>query len=106
MEALVAIAAQIAGTSSSPEMWIAVFTVVALSNSPKRFLIALAAAAVALVGIRASLIPGYRLLGAGVIAMIALTLWSSMGWGLRVAFAKLAPQSTSDTTGQAQRPRP
>jgi hypothetical protein len=91
MDLLVAIAGAILGISSSPEMWIAVAVVVAFSSSAAAFLIALALAAVALVGLKYALIPGFPPILA-VITVVALALWSSIGWGLRTMIMRAFPQ--------------
>jgi hypothetical protein len=89
---LAGIADGIVRESSIFEMWFAVVSVVAFSSSAQRFFIALAVAAVALVALRSSQI-GYYSGTVAVIAVIALTLWSAIGWGLRVAFVRYVPQS-------------
>jgi hypothetical protein len=91
MEFLVAIAGAILGLSSSPEMWVAVVVVVAFSHSARDFLIAFAIAAVALVGVKYALIPGFPVIFA-VLTVVALAIWSSIGWGLRTMVMRAFPQ--------------
>jgi len=91
MDLLIAIVGAILGISSSPEMWVAVILVVAFSSSANAFLIALALAAVALVGLKYALIPGFPLIFA-VLTVVALALWSSIGWGLRTMIMRAFPQ--------------
>jgi hypothetical protein len=91
MDLVVDIAGAILGISSSPEMWIAVLVVVAFSSSATAFLTALALAAVALVGLKYALIPGFQPIFA-VLTVVALALWSSIGWWLRTLIVRAFPQ--------------
>jgi hypothetical protein len=91
MDLLVDIAGAILGISSSPEMWIAVLVVVAFSSSATAFLTALALGAVALVGLKYAMIPGFPMILA-VITVVALALWSAIGWWLRTMIMRAFPQ--------------
>jgi hypothetical protein len=91
VDLLVAILGAIIGISSSPEMWIAVAVVVLFSSSTKAFLAALALAAVALVGLKYAMLPGFPPILA-VLTVVALALWSSIGWWLRTMVTRAFPQ--------------
>lgn len=87
MEALVALAGQVVGTSLSPEMWIAVVAVVAFGRNTSRFFIALAMAALGLVAFRALLIPDYPV-QAALAAILALSIWSLLGALIRARLTR------------------
>jgi hypothetical protein len=97
MEGLAAITGQIIGTSLSPEMWVAVAVVVYYARSAKSYFLALLIAATALLALRFAMISGYPM-RAAVFAVLALTLWSSIAWGIRAAIVKVkrAPRSSWD----------
>ena len=78
MELLVTIAALIAGSSLSPELWVAVVAVVMLGTSPIRFLVAFVLAAIALVSLRVLLVPGFPPWAVAV-SVASLLLWSLLG---------------------------
>ncbi|MGE0578015.1 hypothetical protein [Reyranella sp.] len=70
-------------------MWIAVVLVVWLGRDPRSFALALASTAIGLIGLRAVLIPGYQVVHA-IGAVVALGLWSVVGWGLRLGLPRAA----------------
>jgi hypothetical protein len=76
------IAGSIVGTSLAPEMWLAVGCVVYWARSTQSFFIALAIAALALVAVRFVVVTNYHA-KAAIFAVLALAVWSSIGWGIR-----------------------
>jgi hypothetical protein len=88
MEELAATTGQIIGTSLSPEMWGAVAAVVYYGRAAKAFAVALVIATAALLMLRFMLMPDYPIKAAGS-AIVALALWSSIGWGIRVLLSRL-----------------
>jgi hypothetical protein len=86
-QALAAITGRIIGISLSPEMWGAVAVVIYFGRSTKAFFAALPIAAATLIALGFTIIPGYSITAA-TSAVLALTLWSSIGCGIRAAITK------------------
>ncbi len=63
-------------------MWLAVGCVIYFARSTKLFLMALVIAALALVAVRFAIVTNYQPKQA-VFAVVALAVWSSIGWGIR-----------------------
>ena len=97
MEVLADAAGLIVGTSISPEMVLVVFGVIWFATSPKNFLMAFVAGAVALIIVRVFVVSGirgyspadYPLHSIGA-AVAALLLWSLIGWRITIAYQKRA----------------
>jgi len=82
LQAPAALAGQIIGTSLSPEMWAAVAAVIYFARSSRAFVVALMIAATVLLAVRFAMIPAYQPM-AVMSAVLALVIWSSIGWGIR-----------------------
>lgn len=83
------IVGSIVGTSLSPEMWLAAGCVIYYARSTISFFVALVIAALALVALRFAIVTNYQTKGAAY-AVLALTVWSSIGWGLRALLRRRA----------------
>lgn len=82
MGPLADIAGYLVGTSLGPEMWLATGCVIYWARSAASFLAALAIASLGLVALGFAIIPNYQP-KQGIFVVLALTVWSSIGWGIR-----------------------
>ena len=89
MGTLADIAGSIAGTSLALEMWLAVGCVVFWARSTASYFVALAIAALAIVALRFAITTNYQPKQA-VFAVLALAVWSSIGWGIRALLRRRA----------------
>ena len=76
------IAGYLIGISLSPEMWLAVSCVIYFARSTISFFMTLVVAALCLVAVGFVIIPNYHAKSA-LFAVLALAIWSSIGWGVR-----------------------